>query len=365
VQLFSRHPGGRFFRLTLRLYHYCRSKHLRDAFEHEVATGRLISTATYTPGLESRHELVSELTAMPPSPPARTSAWSTTLTRARPALLAFVPLVLWILLFSSGVALIPPSLRPPINTTLLPRIDALVGYSHTWFAARGPPSSVLDVAAAIPYTVHTLIPFAYLAAFLRPVATGTRPRPLRLLTFFYTFGLMNLAAVSTHLLCPTAPPWYFVKYGTSPANYSMKGDPALLARVDALTGSHFFRKMYRDGGKVVFGTWPSLHAAWPYLVATFRPAPFPRAHPLRIAMYLYVAWVWWAAIYLQHHYLADVLGGALYAEAAMYIATPRASEGEPTDDEPSIPILPIISSNSHTSQPKAMPLSRANSIIEV
>lgn len=95
----------------------------------------------------------------------------------------------------------------------------------------------------------------------------------------------------------------------------MKGEPAILARVDKRFNIQMFHKMYAEGGKVVFGAWPSLHAAWPYLIARFKP-PFGRK--VSIFLWAYVALVWWAAIYLQHHFAADVLGGVLYAEASYW-----------------------------------------------
>lgn len=246
--------------------------------------------------------------------------------------LALVPVAAWLILFGAGVAAIPPALRPEIDTTLLPRLDAFVGYSFRWFENSG-QYPLIDLIAAWPYTIHPILPFVYIAIALRTV------RKPRLITFIYTFGCMNFAAVVTHLIYPTAPPWYFAKHGTAPANYAMKGDPAVLARVDAITGSQFFTRMYRDGGKVVFGTWPSLHAAWPYLMAVFRPLPASRSW--RFLLYFYVVWVWWAAMYLQHHYLADLLGGALYAELAYYFVTPKNGEGDPaTNEYERLPVLP-------------------------
>ncbi|CAN8069421.1 unnamed protein product [Agarophyton chilense] len=119
---------------------------------------------------------------------------------------------------------------------------------------------------------------------------------------------------------PTAPPWYFLKHGVRAANYSMKGDPAVLARVDERLSMNLFHNMYAKGGKVVFGAWPSLHAAWPYLIARF-PVGYGRASSRgRVAstlIWMYVGLVWWAAIYLRHHYAADLLGGALFAELSL------------------------------------------------
>lgn len=257
-------------------------------------------------------------------------------------IVALVPVAGWLILFGAGVAAIPPALRPEIDTKLLPRLDSFVGYSFRWFENSG-QYPWLDLIASWPYTIHPILPLIYLTIMWR---TARHPRYI---TFIHTFGCMNLAAVVTHLVYPTAPPWYFAKYGNAPANYTMKGDPAVLARVDAITGSQFFTRMYRDGGKVVFGTWPSLHAAWPYLMAIFRPLPASRFW--RFVLYFYVIWVWWAAMYLQHHFLADLFGGALYAELAYYFVTPKNGEGEPQpDDYDSVSTLPLPAVSSKSAE---------------
>lgn len=98
----------------------------------------------------------------------------------------------------------------------------------------------------------------------------------------------------------------------------MKGEPAILARVDEHYQIDLYHRMYAEGGKVVFGAWPSLHAAWPYLMARFRPCmPYKT---VQLFQWAYMLLVWWAAIYLQHHFAADVLGGVLYAEIALQVA---------------------------------------------
>ena len=37
---------------------------------------------------------------------------------------------------------------------------------------------------------------------------------------------------------------------------------------------------------------------------------FPKLRPLCVA---YVMWMWWATMYLTHHYLIDLVGGSIYA----------------------------------------------------
>lgn len=257
--------------------------------------------------------LLPSHSASPPASPRRPSPpYSPSLKLLA---LCFLPVVLWLLLFTCGVALIPDDSRPTINVTLLPFLDNNICFSsHTWFRSSNTSaiSAVLDLAAAVPYTIHPLLPFAFLT-----VSLPSRVRRAKLPVFVLAFGTMNLAAVSTHLTFPTAPPWYYIKHGEQAANYSMPGDPAILARLDERYNMQLYHNMYAKGGKVVFGAWPSLHAAWPYLIARF-PSHFP--YLLSRALWLYAVLVWWAAIYLRHHYLADVVGGILYAELALRLA---------------------------------------------
>lgn len=231
----------------------------------------------------------------------------------RRLVLTFIPALLWIFLFTSGVSLIPDAAKPPINVTSLPWLDRrFFGSSATWFSKNNSSPS-LDLLAAFVYSAHPTLPFIYIfSSAMYPPLRPSIPQ------FVATFGFMNLAAVSTHLLYPTAPPWYADKYGSAPANYSIKGDPAFLGRVDSRYHVQIFHHMYVDGGKIVFGAWPSLHAAWPYLILRF-------CHMLPIYFRLFVCtWigvVWWAAVYLHHHFVVDIFGGVLYAEVALALTS--------------------------------------------
>lgn len=79
----------------------------------------------------------------------------------------------------------------------------------------------------------------------------------------------------------------------------------------------------------MFGSWPSLHGAWPIMITIF----LPKIVVLKVlGMYLaewckeqfivgviYILWVWWAAVYLNHHYLVDLLGGLLFVILGYYL----------------------------------------------
>jgi hypothetical protein len=86
--------------------------------------------------------------------------------------------------------------------------------------------------------------------------------------FLYALGILNCISLTIQLVLPTAPPWYIINYGETPAFYGIPSDPGRLVQIDDLFGITLFRGMY-GSNPVVFGSFPSLHAAWPLLIALF------------------------------------------------------------------------------------------------
>jgi len=199
--------------------------------------------------------------------------------------------------------MVPPDWRPEINVQTLPFLErALFGSLFSAIVETTNDSFVL--LAAIPYLLHFAIPWVF-AVYLWKI--DGKP-----FTFLWCMGILNTASVLTHLFVPTAPPWYIEKYGLdTPADYNMKGDPGRLAEADELLSVPLFKHLYGNN-PIVFGSFPSLHAAWPFLIAIFMPE--------RRLKWLYVGWVWWAALYLKHHYFLDVIGGAIYTVAVLVLA---------------------------------------------
>ena len=118
---------------------------------------------------------------------------------------------------------------------------------------------------------------------------------------------MNLIGVAIQLSFPCSPPWYEKKYGLAPANYSIHGSPAGLAAIDELFGIALYTPGF-TGSPMVFGAFPSLHAGSAVMEAMFMSHVFPKLTPLFVA---YTLWLWWATMYLSHHYAVDLVGGSL------------------------------------------------------
>lgn len=125
--------------------------------------------------------------------------------------------------------------------------------------------------------------------------------------FARSFGWMNVVGVTIQLLFPCSPPWYENKYGLAPADYSIPGSPAGLARLDRLFGIDLYTSKF-TASPMVFGAFPSLHAGSATIEALFMGHVFPQ---YRVLFFLYTLWLWWATMYLSHHYAVDLVGGSL------------------------------------------------------
>ncbi len=232
----------------------------------------------------------------------RTWRWRTVLFYVCHAL----PVVLWLVFFRLSKN-VPREYRPVPAVMALPQMDEVLagGLPHRYIGRVH--YLVLDCAAAFVYTIHVLTSIVYLVWLV-----SKRTHQIAL-GYLWAFGMMNLLSELTHFLWPTAPPWYYERYHDRIPDYTEKGDAAGLLRVDAYFGITFYYETYR-ASPVVFGAFPSMHAGWPSLMAV--------AHTMRREavgskwLWLYVCYVCWAAMYLHHHYLADVLGGLVYGWCA-------------------------------------------------
>lgn len=125
--------------------------------------------------------------------------------------------------------------------------------------------------------------------------------------FARAFGYMNIIGVIIQLFFPCSPPWYENLYGLAPANYTIAGSPAGLAAIDRLFGIDLYTSTFTASPQV-FGAFPSLHSGNATIEALFMSYVFPRLAPL---FFLYTLWIWWATMYLSHHYAIDLVGGSL------------------------------------------------------
>lgn len=174
-----------------------------------------------------------------------------------------------------------------------------------WFAEHNHP--ILDFICGGTYMVYL-----YEAIFLPMlfVFIDRRRQPRMAWGFFVcqTIGLV------VFVLFPVAPPWYVAQYGFV-ADFSVTPQPAGTIRFDQLTGWNYFQNFYKLNA-TVFGAMPSLHVGYTLAVAL---GTLGKSRWWVGSTFAFTALVAFSAVYLQHHYLLDVLGGVLVAVLAYLI----------------------------------------------
>lgn len=132
----------------------------------------------------------------------------------------------------------------------------------------------------------------------------SRLSPKMMWTFFY----VNVLGYSTYYWYPAAPPWYVAEHGFGPAKLDTPPNAAGCLRFDEILGTNIFSEFYGRSADV-FGAIPSLHCAYP-LIAVFFAFRFGTARTISV---IYMVGVCFAAVYLNHHYVIDIIWGAAYA----------------------------------------------------
>lgn len=171
---------------------------------------------------------------------------------------------------------------------------------HDWFQAHHHPA--LDLGFAVPYaTFLGVVAVLTIYLYFRDVPAQRR--------FTLGFLALNVAGFATYHLYPAAPPWYYHAHGCVADLATKASEGANLARVDATLGISYFASFYKRSNDV-FGAMPSLHVAYPLLIVlegwkSF--GVFLRAFSIVFWLSMCVA-----AVYLDHHWISDVVAGLTY-----------------------------------------------------
>ncbi len=171
----------------------------------------------------------------------------------------------------------------------------------------------LDLAAGFAYLTYV---GEYL---LLAMVLFFRDRLAEARVFAWSFLVVNVMGFATYFVYPAAPPWYVTQYGLGAARLGIRPEAAAAHRFDALLGTHFFDSMYGRGVDV-FGAIPSLHVAYP-LIAVILAFRFPALSWARWPAVLFFQLMCVSAVYLQHHYVIDVVLGWAYALVALAAAS--------------------------------------------
>ena len=177
--------------------------------------------------------------------------------------------------------------------------------------------------------IYAVVGFAVFVAMVDRTAAGDR----RCRALGWTFLGVNLAGYATYLLWPVAPPWYVAAHGLGPVEANAVASPAALARWDAVVGVPYFAGFYGHSSDVL-GAMPSMHCAYPMLLLGF--ALELRRPRLVAALVAFELLMCFSAVYLQHHYVSDVIVGVAYA-ALGYGASRFVSARRPPAPIPALP----------------------------
>ncbi|MBN1348252.1 inositol phosphorylceramide synthase [candidate division KSB1 bacterium] len=175
--------------------------------------------------------------------------------------------------------------------------------------------SLIDVISANFYAAHFATPL-----LLGWIIWHTVDDRRLFYRFVYTLTVLNVFALITFMLYPAAPPWYVMKEGFLPPNvtydYGIFSAGALV-NIDNMINANFFTTLWDNFNANLFAAIPSLHGAYPLVIAYVASLRFKRH---RKWFYIYPVGTWFATVYLNQHYIIDLIIGASYAFVAYQLA---------------------------------------------
>ena len=135
--------------------------------------------------------------------------------------------------------------------------------------------------------------------------------------FMTSFSIVTWMSFATYFVFPAAPPWYVKDFGFIQPEPSFKGAGAgNLVAADRWIGIPLFESVYKHLNPNKFAAIPSLHSAFPLIIFIFCLKRFGRrAWPVA----LYPLGVWFSAVYLDHHYLIDIMLAWIYVAAGVLL----------------------------------------------
>jgi hypothetical protein len=163
-------------------------------------------------------------------------------------------------------------------------------------------SVAADIYFAIPYCIFIYVAMGYgIYLFIKDQRACQR--------YAWSFFTLNIVGFVTYHVLPAAPPWYFHKFGCMVDLAAHSSEGPALARVDALFHMSYFNAFYGRASEV-YGAIPSLHVAYPLLIVFEGWRRHSKA--LRALTVFYFASMCVAAVYLDHHWVIDILCGWTY-----------------------------------------------------
>ncbi|EHQ30245.1 phosphatase PAP2 family protein [Mucilaginibacter paludis] len=159
-------------------------------------------------------------------------------------------------------------------------------------------NTALDLICGIFYLCWVPVPMAF-AVYL------FFKKRRQFLLFLFTFVLVNFIGFIIYYTFPAAPPWYVQYHGFNFVAHT-PGNTAGLAKFDHYFNINLFKGIYAKGSNV-FAAMPSLHSSYPIIVLYYGVKNKLGAANIFFATVM--LGIWFAAVYLSHHYVLDVLAG--------------------------------------------------------
>jgi membrane-associated phospholipid phosphatase len=161
-------------------------------------------------------------------------------------------------------------------------------------------ADVFEDVGSMVYAMHFLLPIAIGAWLWTKDGVAFRNFGLTLVV------LCGLAFV-TYVVAPTAPPWLAqpsaVRHLIEETVQRSSVPPSLLW-------------LYSQHDYNLYAAFPSLHAGFPVVAAA---AAWSQNRKAGVVLWVWAVIVWVAVVYLGEHYVADVIGGVVYAALAIAI----------------------------------------------
>lgn len=181
------------------------------------------------------------------------------------------------------------------------------------FWAQNHQYLLFDILFAIYYSLHMAAPIIIASL----IYYKSKDKHL-FKEFSYAFLLTSYLALLTFYFYPVAPPWYIWNEGNG-FNFGQPlvltrtpGSAAGLIEVDRLLGINLFGRIYGRFNSNPYAALPSLHAAYSSITAYYAIKKYGKDKRVRWVL-LYPFGVFFAAVYLNHHFIVDLILGVIYS----------------------------------------------------
>jgi len=181
-------------------------------------------------------------------------------------------------------------------------VTDLISYEKLLFSGIIPSHYLQTTLTDLPYSpaIGVIASIFYMSHFVVPVIVAMILwRKNRSLYWNFITGLLILSYLGfvTYVFYPAAPPWWATKYGF------LTDQPVYIL-------SYSMPEAIQAAGPNPVAAMPSLHMAYPTYIMSFCIYVWGRKLSWLIILPLGVAF---STVYLGHHYVIDLIAGAVYA----------------------------------------------------